>query len=117
MSRKRIRWTPEKIQEISDLYQVMTARELAIHYKWKIGYCMNIIKRFKLRKDTSVWDESDEYLVVGLEIEQVPRKVIADKMERSVGSVYRLIQRLKHSGKYYQLFARYIEENNHRLRR
>lgn len=112
------KWTPARIDALESCYQNKGLKACAKRFSISEAYCMELIKRFNIKKSKTrlVWEEGDDYLVVGLRTENVSFAEIAEKMEKSVEQTRRFISYLKRTGRYYDLFTRYVIENNSRLK-
>lgn len=118
MRKHYVKWTPEYIEKFSEFYKTHPVEETAKEFKLGVATCYFMASRYGITKRycTTIWDEGDDYLVVGLDIERLRRKVIADKMDKTEKQINHLIDKLKRSGKYYSLAYQYIAENNHRFK-
>lgn len=103
-------WTSKRIREFKEAYQIMNCRELAKQFNISYDHCRHLLSKFKITKDDYGWTKEDDRLIVGLEIERVPKKEIAKKMDRSVNSLYQHLTHLKKSGVYYTIFAEYVTQ-------
>lgn len=112
------KWTPEFIKEFGEFYKNNPVKVTAKHYNMSIKYCYEMASVYGLTKKRVdvIWDDGDDYLVVGLDAERVRRKVIADKMDKTEKQVNHFIEKLKKTGRYYPLLMKYVSDNNHRFR-
>lgn len=111
------RWTPERIKEFGDYYQTHTLKELSEKFFYSENTCRDLIKRFCLSKrPPSSWEDEDDYLLVGLYIERVSLRSIADKLDKAYNTCRNRINYLKNTGRFDSLFIKYLEENNHRFK-
>lgn len=111
------RWTPERIKEFGDYYKTHTVKQLAEKFFYTENTCRDLIKRFGLSKRRpALWEEGDDYLIVGLHVERLSAEKIAEKMDKSTQVIYNRISYLKSTGEYYKLFSQYVQDNNHKFK-
>lgn len=112
------RWNPESLEEFGKYYSTHTVEETAKKFGIAVKTCYFMASKYGFSKKyvTAIWDDGDDYLVVGLDVERVRRKVIADKMDKTERQVNNFILCLKRSGKYYTLLSQYIADNNHKFK-
>lgn len=114
---RKVKWTPERIKRFGEFYESHNIKELSEHFGYTELYCNDLLKRFGISKiKKSIWEDGDDYLIVGLIIERVRIDLIAEKLEKDVGQIYRRISLLKKKGIYYRLFSQYVQDNHHRLK-
>lgn len=112
------KWTPARIDALESSYQNKGLKATAKRFKIKESYCKELVKRFNIRAKIprKIWDDGDDYLVVGLRTESISFAEIAEKMDKTVEQTRSFISYLKRTGRYYDLFTRYVVENNSRLK-